>query len=275
MKFLGASLFAFVTLFSFSQPRAAEKPPIRVGIAPGPYGDLFKKAIQPGLEKKGYKVEYVTFQDWVQPNLALNNKETDVNIFQHVVYLKKFSADHNLQLSELVKIPTAGLGLYSKSLKKLDQLKQGDEVTLALDPTNLARSLRFLVKAGLITLKADADPTKATTKDVDGNPKGLKLVPTEAAQIPRTLGSTALAVIPGNYAIASGLKLSDAIVLEELTEDIKNIIALRTENLDKPWAKDIIAVVESEGFRKVVEDPKNIFVNFQRPDWYKKKWSAK
>jgi D-methionine transport system substrate-binding protein len=275
MKSIRLFFFALTALFFSVVAQSADVKTIRVGIAPGPYGDLVKKGIQPGLERRGYKVEYVTFQDWVQPDLALNNKETDINVFQHVLYLRKFSADHNLQLSELIKVPTAGLGLYSKKLHALNQLKSGDEVTLALDPTNLARSLRFLAKAGLITIKSEVDPTKATLHEVASNPRRLKLVPTEAAQLPRTLGSSAIAVIPGNYAISSGLQLNQAIVLEELTEDTKNIIAIRTENLDKPWAKDIVAVVKSAEFHKAVEDPKNIFFGFQRPDWYKQQWHIK
>ena len=254
---------------------AATPQTIRFGVGPGPYGDLVTKAIKPGLEKNGYKVELVTFQDWVQPNLALGNKETEVNVFQHRLYLEKFSKDHNLQLSPVIRIPTAGLGLYSKRVKTLDQLKPDDEVTLPLDPTNLARALRFLQKAGLITLKASIDPTKASEKDIATNPKGLKFVPTEAAQIPRTLGSATIAVVPGNFAIAAGLKLNDAIVLETLDEDIKIVVAVRTEDLEKPWVKDITAVVESEAFHKAVEDKKNIFSSFQKPDWYLAKWAKK
>jgi D-methionine transport system substrate-binding protein len=254
---------------------AATPQTIRFGVGPGPYGDLVTKAIKPGLEKNGYKVELVTFQDWVQPNLALGNKETEVNVFQHRLYLEKFSKDHNLQLSPVIRIPTAGLGLYSKRVKTLDQLKPDDEVTLPLDPTNLARALRFLQKAGLITLKASIDPTKASEKDIASNPKRLKFVPTEAAQIPRTLGSATIAVVPGNFAIAAGLKLNDAIVLETLDEDIKIVVAVRTEDLEKPWVKDITAVVESEAFHKAVEDKKNIFSSFQKPDWYLAKWAKK
>ncbi|MFA6622558.1 MAG: MetQ/NlpA family ABC transporter substrate-binding protein [Fibrobacteraceae bacterium] len=270
-------IFALLALLLFlaAVSSAGETKVIRFGIAPGPYGDLIKKGIQPSLEKKGYKVEYVTFQDWVQPDLALNNKETDANLFQHVLYLRKFSADHNLQLSELIKVPTAGLGLYSSKIKSLNQLKKGDEVTLALDPTNLARSLRFLNKAGLITLKTEVDQTKATLHDIASNPRGLKFIPTEAAQLPRTLQSSAIAVVPGNYAISAGLKLSEALILEELTEDTKNIIAVRTENLNASWAKDIVEVVQSKAFRDAVEDHKNIFYSFQKPDWYKAKWNVK
>jgi D-methionine transport system substrate-binding protein len=269
------SAFIIATLGIATPAVGASPQTLRFGVGPGPYGDLVTKAIKPELEKKGYKVELVTFQDWVQPNLALGNKETEVNVFQHRLYLEKFSKDHNLQLSPVIRIPTAGLGLYSKKVKSLDQLKPDDEVTLPLDPTNLARSLRFLQKAGLITLKSNIDPTKASEKDIATNPKKLKFVPTEAAQIPRTLGSATIAVVPGNFAIAAGFKLTEAIVLETLDEDIKIVVAVRTEDLEKPWVKEIAAVVEGEGFHKAVEDKKNVFSSFQKPDWYLAKWEKK
>ena len=143
------------------------------GVAPGPYGDLIKQAIQPGLEKKGYKIVVKEFSDYVQPNLALANGATDANLFQHKVYLDKFSADKGLKLSALINVPTAGLGIYSSKTKSLDDLKKGDIITLANDPTNLARALRFLAKLNLLTFKSDIDPTKASEKDIDQNPRGL------------------------------------------------------------------------------------------------------
>ncbi|HWR28576.1 MAG TPA: MetQ/NlpA family ABC transporter substrate-binding protein, partial [Negativicutes bacterium] len=202
----------------------------------------------------------------------------DANMFQHNIYLEKFSADKGLQLKQLIKIPTAGMGLYSRKIKakNADELKAaikpGDEITLPNDPTNIARALRFLAKDNIITLKSSIDVAKASEKDIDKNPYSLKVSPVEAAQLPRTLDSVTLSVVPGNYAIAAGISLSSAIILETLTEDLKNIIAVRTENVDKQFAKDIKEVVESEDFKNVIEDPKRIFNSFQKPDWYKTKW---
>lgn len=269
-RFLAA--FSLVALSQFSS--AADKT-IVFGVAPGPYGDLIKQAIQPSLEKKGYKVEYKEFSDYVQPNLALSNGAIDANLFQHRLYLDKFSADKGLKLSYVINVPTAGLGLYSNKLKSINDLKKGDVVTLSNDPTNLARGLRFLAKLGLITIKKDIDPTKASEKDIDQNPKGLVFKPLEAAQLPRTLDSATAAVVNGNFAISAGLKLSDALKLEELDENIKNIIAVRTEDLNKPFVKDIKAVVESDAFLAVIDDPKLIFKSFQRPDWIKTRLAAK
>ncbi|MEI7612252.1 MAG: MetQ/NlpA family ABC transporter substrate-binding protein [Betaproteobacteria bacterium] len=237
------------------------------GVAPGPYGDLIKQAIQPGLEKKGYKVSIKEFSDYVQPNLALANGATDANLFQHKVYLDKFSADKGLKLSALINVPTAGLGLYSNKIKSLDDLKKGDVITLANDPTNLARALRFLAKINLLTFKSDIDPTKASEKDIEQNPRGLVFKALEAAQLPRTLDTAAASVVNGNFAIAAGLDLNKALKQEVLDENIKNLIAVKTDDLDKPFAKDIKAVVESDEFLAVVTDPKFQYTSFQRPEW--------
>jgi D-methionine transport system substrate-binding protein len=237
------------------------------GIAPGPYGDLIKAAIQPGLEKKGYKIVIKEFSDYVQPNLALANNSIDANLFQHRLYLDKFSADKGLKLSPVINVPTAGLGIYSHKLKSLDQLKKGDVVTLANDPTNLARALRFLAKEGLLTFKKDIDPVQASEKDIENNPLGLQFKPLEAAQLPRTLDSAAISVVNGNFALASGLKLSDALKLETLDENIKNLVAVKTADLSKPFAQDIRQVVESPEFLTAVDDPKYPFKEFQKPEW--------
>jgi D-methionine transport system substrate-binding protein len=264
-----------ILLFGLSLSSFAADKTIVFGIAPGPYGDLIKQAIQPGLEKKGYKIEYREFSDYVQPNLALANGALDANLFQHLLYLEKFSADKGLKLSPVINVPTAGLGLYSNKIKSIKDLKKGDIVTLANDPTNLARALRFLAKLDLLTFKKDIDPTTASEKDIEQNPRGLVFKPLEAAQLPRTLDSAAASVVNGNFAIAAGLKLSDALNLEELDENIKNLIAVRTEDLDKPFVKDIKAVVESGEFLAAIDDPKLVFKSFQRPDWIKARLAAK
>lgn len=267
---------------SSQQSNQAQQPKKLVfGVAPGPYGDMIRYAIKPSLEKKGYTVELKEFSDYVQPNLALNNKELDANLFQHQPYLEKFSADKGLKLSPVITVPTAGLGIYSRKINVTNEsdlkkaLKPGDEITLANDPTNLARALRLLAKNNLITLKPSIDATKASEKDIDQNPYGLKFSPIEAAQLPRSLDSITLSVVNGNYAIAAGIPLSSAIIKEELSDDLKNLVAVRTEDLDKQFVKDIKETIESEAFKAVIEDSKYVFKDFQKPTWYESKWKLK
>ena len=260
-----AALFVLLTGNAF-----AEGKHLIIGAAPGPYGDLFKQAVQPGLEKKGYTVEIKEFSDYVQPNLALANKSIDANIFQHGVYLKKFSTDKGLNLSPLITVPTAALGIYSKKYKSVSEIKDGSTVTLANDPTNLARALRYLQALGLIKIKADIDAAKASEKDIAENPKNLKIQPVEAAQVPRTLDSVDVAVANGNYAIVAGI-YSTAIDREILAPNYINLIAVRTEDLQSQFVKDIKEIVESPEFAKVVNDPNKIFKDFQQPELLKAK----
>jgi D-methionine transport system substrate-binding protein len=248
---------------------------IVIGVAPGPYGDLITRGIKPYLEKKGYTVELKQFTDWILPDIALNNKEVDANLYQHQVFLAKLSADKGLHLSPVVRIPTAGLGLYSHKIKNLSELKKGSELTLPNDPTNLARSLRFLAANHLITFKQNIDPTKASEKDIESNPYELKISPVEAAQLPRTLDAVTLAVISGNYAIASGLSLNSALVKEVLDDELKITLAVHTDDVHKQFVKDLKEAIESKTFRNVVEDPKDIFNSFQKPQWYLDKWKIK
>lgn len=247
------------------------KEKIVLGICAGPYGDLFKQAIAPELEKKGYdEVKYVEFSDYVQPNLALADNETNANLFQHSFYLKNFNKEHNLKLSPVVEVPTASMGVFSESVKDLSKLKEGAKIAIPNDETNLARALRVLQQAKVIELDASVDASKAQVKDIASNPKNVTFEEVSAEILPTVLDSTDAAVINGNYAISAGLNLGDAIYVEELSEGYFNVIAVRTEDLDKTWVKDIKNIVHSDAFRKVVEDKDNIFYSFQKPKDYDK-----
>jgi D-methionine transport system substrate-binding protein len=262
-----AAVLASLVLATPAAAPAQQPSEVVFGVSPGPYGDMVRKAIKPGLEKRGYKVSVKEFSDYVQPNLALANGSIQANLFQHSVYLAKFSADKGLRLSPVISVPTAGAGLYSRRVKSIDQLKAGDELVVSNDPTNLARHLRFLQKIGLVTLRPDADPAKVSEKDVASNPRGLRIRPIEAAQAPRSLDSVAVAVVNGNFAVAAGIPLSSAIATEILDESLKNVVAVRTEDLDGKLGKDLRAVVESAEFRAAIDDPSGPFKDFQKPAW--------
>ncbi|MGM3174214.1 MetQ/NlpA family ABC transporter substrate-binding protein [Dickeya lacustris] len=248
--------------FAQSDPKT-----IVFGVAPGPYGDMVNQAIKPELVKKGYNVVVREFSDYVQPNLALSNGSIDANLFQHSLYLEKFAADKGLKITRLITVPTASMGFYSRKITSLDQLKTGDVITLSNDPTNLARGLRFLQSLGLITIKPGIDATKASEKDIQDNPRGLVFKPLEAAQLPRTLDSVTASLVNGNFAIAAGIKLASAIKLETLDENLKNVIAVRSDDVEKPFVNDIKAAVTSASYAAVINDPATMFSQFQRPDW--------
>ncbi|PXX36817.1 MetQ/NlpA family ABC transporter substrate-binding protein [Undibacterium pigrum] len=235
-----------------------------IGTSAGPYADQVKLGIKPILEKQGYKVKVVEFNDYIQPNFALAEGSLDANAFQHIIYLKKFSTDNKLALSELIKVPTAPIAIYSKKHKSLSEVKEGTTVALPNDPTNQARALVLLDQLGWIKLKANIDPIRASEKDVADNLKKIKLIPLEAAQLPRSLEDTDFSFVNGNFALASGLKLNEALAREKISTNYQNLVAIRTDDKSKPWVKDLEAAYRSKEFLEVTNKH---FAGFSKPDY--------
>ena len=235
-----------------------------IGTSAGPYADQVKLGIKPILEKQGYKVKLVEFNDYIQPNFALAEGSLDANIFQHIIYLTKFSTEHKLQLSELVKVPTAPIAIYSKKHKTLNDVREGATVALPNDPTNQARALVLLDQLGWIKLRDKYDPVRASEKDIASNIKKIKLIPLEAAQLPRSLQDTDYSFVNGNYALASGLKLKDALTTEKISPNYANLVAVRTADKDKQFAKDIAAAYRSREFLEVT---KKHFADYAKTDY--------
>ncbi|MCH5348980.1 MAG: metal ABC transporter substrate-binding protein [Oscillospiraceae bacterium] len=241
---------------------------IRVGVCAGPYEDMFKDGIQPQLEAKGYTIKYVDFSDYVQPNNALAENEIDANIFQHSTYLKNFSQEHGLDLTYITEIPTAAMGIFSDKFDSIENIEEGAAVAIPNDDTNLARALRVLEQTGIITLDPGIDPSQASVKDISENPKSLTFTEVSAEILPTVLDSVGVAVINGNYALSAGLDLADAIYIEALSEGYYNVIAVRTADADKDFAKDITAAVHSDEFRSVIEDTSKQYSAFNKPAAY-------
>jgi D-methionine transport system substrate-binding protein len=259
-------LVSAATALIAAAPYAAAKDPreLVIGTSAGPYADQIKLGIKPILEKQGYKVKLVEFNDYIQPNFALAEGSLDANVFQHIVYLNKFSAEHKLALSPLITIPTAPIAIYSKKHKSLNEVREGTTVGLPNDPANQARALVLLHQLGWIKLRASYDPVRASEKDVVANPKKIKLVPLEAAQLPRSLSDTDYSFVNGNYALASGLKLKDALITEKISDNYINLVAVRTADKDKQFAKDIAAAYRS---REFLDATNKYFADYAKPDY--------
>ena len=240
----------------------ASKPQIVIGGTAGSNVDQLQAGIVPLLKAKGYKVELVEFNDYVQPNLALADGSLDANFFQHEVYFNQFKGDRKLDLKALVQGPIAPMGVYSKQRKSLDELKTGDRVALPNDPSNLARALLVLEQAGWVKLKPGVNPARVSELDLGENKHKLKFLPLDAAQLPRVLEDADFVVVNGNFAISSGLKLEEAVVLEKTPDLYLNVVAVKTGNEDSQWAKDLAAAYRSQEFKKVVDTK---FVGYMKP----------
>ena len=189
-------------------------------------------------------------------------------MFQHSTYLKNFCEQHNVALSYVTEIPTAGMAVFSKKYTSVDEIANGATVAIPNDDTNLSRALRVLVQEKLITFKADVNPAKATIKDIAENPKNLQFTEVNAEVLTSVVDSVGLAVINGNYAISGGLKLSDALYNEQILAGYFNVIAVRGTDIDTQFTKDIVEIVKSDAFKKVIEDSSKQYISFSRPSTY-------
>lgn len=237
---------------------------IVIGTSAGPYADQVRLGIKPILERQGYRVRIVEFNDYIQPNFALAEGSLDANVFQHITYLNSFAAQHKLALSELVKVPTAPIAIYSRRHRSLDEVRSGTSVALPNDPTNQARALVMLDQLGWIRLRPGVDPIRASERDVAANLKGIRLLPLEAAQLPRALQDADYAFVNGNYALASGLKLRDALRTEKMSPAYANLVAVRSADVGKPFARDIVAAYTSRAF---LDATNKYFADYAKPDY--------
>ena len=226
---------------------------IIIGVSPVPHAEI-TEALKDEFAKEGLDVEVKVFDDYVQPNLALDQGDIDANYFQHIPYLINFAKERGLNLENLGSVHIEPMGLYSDKIKSLDELKDGDEVLIPSDPSNGRRALLLLEKNGLITLKDDTKED-ITEKDIDQNTKNLKFTPIEAANIPNVYKDAALAAINTNFALGAGLNPSaDALALEDKDSPYANIIAVRKGDETKDKFQKLIKVFQSDACKKFIED---------------------
>lgn len=225
------------------------KSEIVIGTTVGDFGDMVKNSVKPQLEKQGYKVKLVEFSDYVRPNQALASGDIDLNVFQHKPYLDTFKKENNLDIVEVFQVPTAPLGIYPGKMTALNQVKDGSTVAAPNDPSNFARALVMMNELGWVKLKDNIDPLTASKSDIASNPNNIKIVELEAAQLPRARSDVDFAVINGNYATSSGIKLTEAL-FQEPSYAYVNWAAIRTKDKDTQWVKDVTNAYNSNEFKQ-------------------------
>lgn len=229
---------------------------LKVGATAVPHAEILE-VVKPILEKEGIKLDIVEFNDYVQPNLAVNDKELDANFFQHEPYLKNFMEEHKeVKLKNVAGIHIEPMGVYSKKVKDLKELKDGAAISIPNDPTNGGRALLLLEKAGLLKLK-DGVGEKATVQDIVENPHNFKFQEVEAAQVPRTLDDVDAAVINTNYAMQINLvPTKDALIMEDSTSPYVNILVVR-EDENRPEIDALIKALKSQEVKDFINQKYN------------------
>lgn len=225
---------------------------LKVGASPVPHAQLLQ-LVKDDLKSQDVDLDIIEITDYVTPNLLLDSKELDANFFQHKPYLDTFSKEKNLKLVIAGNVHVEPLGVYSKKVDKIENLKKGGVVAIPNDPTNGGRALILLHNNGVIKLK---DPTDllATEFDIVENKNNLKFKSLDAAQIPRALKDVDLAVVNGNYALEAGLNpLTEALIIEGKESPYANLIAVREGDEKREDIQKLVKALQSEKVKEFIE----------------------
>jgi len=247
-EFIRCSLIAATVVLAGT---AHAQEAIRIGVTAGPHAQMTEVAKQVA-ERDGLNLQIVEFQDYIQPNAALDSGDLQANSYQHLPFLQTQIQARGYKITAVGDTVTFPMGFYSKKFKSLAELPDGARVGIQNDPSNSGRALALLQKYGVIKLKAGAG-ISATPLDVVENPKHLQIVQIEAAQLPRSLDDLAVSAINTNYAVQAKLvPTRDAIAIEDAKGPYANLIAVRTQDKDKPWVPKLLKAFHSPEVKQFV-----------------------
>ena len=187
---------------------------ITIGATPQPHVTILQWVQDNLAAGAGLSLDIKEIDDYQTPNTSLDDGSLAANFYQTPNFLKQQIEEKGYDFVSIADVHIEPMGIYtSKGYTSVDQAASGGTVVLNSDPANTARGLKLLQTAGLITL----DPSVEIPSDLDvtANPKNLKLVTVDGAQVAASMADAELAVINGNYALQAGLVPSrDALVLE-------------------------------------------------------------
>lgn len=217
---------------------------LKIGATAVPHGEILNQ-VKDQLAKEGVNLEIVEFTDYVQPNLALNDKNLDANYFQHKPYLDEFNKQRGTKLVSIGSVHLEPMKVYSAKLKDLKDLPDNAHVAIPNDPTNGGRALLLLQSAGLIKLREGA-PITATPQDVVENSKNLQFSELEAPQLPRSLNDADIAIINSNFALEAKLDPNTAIYTESADSPYVNVVVVREGDENRPELKKLMDALHSQ-----------------------------
>ena len=241
----------------------AAKETITVGASSTPHAEILEQ-IKPILAEEGYDLQIVVFDDYVLPNTALEDGELDANYFQHTPYLNSFNASNGTHLVSAGLIHYEPFGLFSNGVSSLDEVAEGATILIPADDSNETRALLLLAQEGLITLPEDASAEKGVSHLDIVDAKGYNVVPVQADMVPSQLANSdagTLAVINGNYALAAGLKVADALAVEDASGDAAqtyaNIVAVREADKDSAKTQALVKALQSDTVKNYIAETYN------------------
>ncbi|NLL77846.1 MAG: ABC transporter substrate-binding protein [Clostridiales bacterium] len=240
-----------------AEAEAVEKGTITVAATEVPHSEILEAA-KSILAEQGWDLQVTVFNDYVQPNEAVESGEFDANYFQHTPYLDSFNEEKGTHLVSVGEIHYEPLGIYAGTEADLANISDGATIAVPNDTTNEARALLLLQDNGIITLK-DGAGMEATKNDIAENPHNVEIVELEAAQVARVIGETSFVVLNGNYALQAGLNAQkDALAYEtsdsEAAKTYVNVIVVKEGNEGNEGVKALVDVLKSDEIKDFINE---------------------
>ncbi len=257
-----AALFTAVTLTacgtssaSSTAATAADKK-ITIGATAVPHAEILENVVKPLLADEGWDLEITVFNDYVQPNTAVEDGTLDANYFETIRYLDEENENRGLHLKAVAGIHLEPMGLYSKKYDSIDDLPDGAKIAIPNDGSNESRALKLLEDNGLLTLDDSVD--LYTPKDVTDNPHNFTFSELDSASLPRTLDDVDAAVINGNYALEADLSpAKDALISESAdgpdAHYYINYLVVKEGNENTDKTKALIKALQSDEVKDYIE----------------------
>lgn len=243
---------SLVALAACGRPERQDAGTLTIAATAVPHAEILEQ-VKPELARAGVDLRIRVFNDYVQPNLQVDQQRIDVSYFETKPYLDEFNASRGTHLVPYAGIHVEPLGAYSRRWKSIGELPVGASVAIPNEPSNSGRALLLLQKAGLIRLEDPANPL-AVLRDVVANPKRLRIRELEGATLPRTLGEVDLALINTNYALDAKLNpVRDALIIEGKDSPYVNYVVGRPGGEKDPRVLKLIAALRSPATKAFIE----------------------
>ena len=232
---------------------------IIVGASSTPHAEILAQ-VEDALFDLGYELEIVVYDDYVLPNIALDEGELDANYFQHTPYLVSFNESEGTELSSAALIHYEPFGLYGNGVASVEEIADGAAILIPDDDSNQTRALFLLEQEGLITLPEDATVEAGVTVLDIVDDGGYAISAIQADTVPAQLDNSdegTVAVINGNYALAAGLNIADALAIEdasgEAAQTYANIIACRTGEENSEKIQALVNALQTDTVKDYIE----------------------
>lgn len=213
----------------------------------------FVGAIRESVKEAGYELEVTTFDDSIQPNVALGEGSIDVNWFQHQPYLDTYNAENDTDFVMAQPYTHYPLfAMYSDKIKSIEELPDGATIGVCNDTTNQARAMKMLQDLGLITCDEAAE--SLTIYDIKDNPKNLQFVEAEMSVLPQSLPDVDAIVLAAQHVYNAGLDATSYIAQSEDGPDYSLGFVTRKEDADAQWLADLVDAARCDMLKTFFEE---------------------